>query len=409
MGMSYFGAALAALLFGIVSDFTGRKKMYGIDVFLMALGSLFQAFSGNYLELLISRFVIGMGVGADYVLSPVIVAENAVARKRGMAMILTFAFMWGMGAVVAAFVDQVTQVLGLSQDLSWRVVLGFGAVPAFSVFYLRRKIAETLMFLARIKPVEEELKLLEKEFKLRLTPSLDATPYRKRLAGSALMVLVGSILWMLYDMYSSTFAIYGPITIAYNLGLNAITFTYLAQFGAGIPGQVISMLLVDRVGRKKLIVIGYAGVAVWLALYGLLLMDPQLFGYNFKVTDVLHAAESLTDGAAVLGMAFYMLNYLFAAIGPASIIGSGMVTPEIVPTKVRGTAQAISVAADRLFTGFVVGSFPSLVASVGLGAMVASYSLIALISALITLFLVPEMKGRELEDLRASSSSASLS
>jgi len=68
-------------------------------------------------------------------------------------------------------------------------------------------------------------------------------------------------------MYSSTFAIYGPITIAGNLGLNPIEFTYLAQFLAGLPGQIISIYLVDKIGRKPLIVIGYAGVAFWLFMH----------------------------------------------------------------------------------------------------------------------------------------------
>ena len=401
---SYFGAAFSALLFGVISDVAGRKRMYGIDVLLMALGSIFQAVSQNYTELLLSRFLVGMGVGADYVLSPIIVAENVNPKRRGMAMILTFAFMWGLGAVVAAFVLQMTQLLGVADSLAWRITLGLGAVPAISVFLYRRKIAETLFFLSRVKPEKEEVELVRKEFGINVNVDPDTVPFTVRLRNSVILIAVASVLWLLYDVYSSTFAIYGPITIAYNLGLNAITFTYLAQFGAGIPGQVISMLLVDKLGRKKLIVVGYAGVAVWLAMYSLLLMDPGLFGFNFQVTNVLKAAESLKGEAAVLGMAFYMLNYLFAAIGPASIIGSGMVTPELVPTKVRGTGQAISVFADRLVTGFVVGYFPTMVASLGLGFAVAAYSLVALVSAIITLLLVPEMKGKGLEVWEISAS-----
>ncbi|MCQ4407157.1 MAG: MFS transporter, partial [Sulfolobaceae archaeon] len=87
--------------------------------------------------------------------------------------------------------------------------------------------------------------------------------------------------------------------------------------------------------------------------------------------------------------------------------GSAMVTPEIVPTKVRGTSQAISVAVDRLFTGLVVNGFPSLVSTLGLAAMLGVYSAVALASALVTIYLLPEMKGRELEEVNVSSASSS--
>ena len=122
---------------------------------------------------------------------------------------------------------------------------------------------------------------------------------------------------------------------------------------------------------------------------------------------VLTAAQSLHGGAAELAFAFYMLNYFFSALGPASIIGSAMVTPEIVPTKVRGTSQAISVAVDRLFTGLVVNGFPSLVSTLGLAAMLGVYSAVALASALETIYLLPEMRGKDLEEVNVSSASSS--
>lgn len=383
---SYLGAAFSALLFGLISDLEGRKRMYGIDVTLMAIGAALQAFSQNYNELFLSRLLLGMGVGADYVLSPIIVAENADKDKRGKAMVITFAVMWGLGAVLAAFVDQVT--LPLPSSISWRIVLGFGSIPALSVIFARRKLSETLLFLSRVRPIEKEIKNLEKEG-VSLSVNIDTESFKQRFASSLFLIIVSAILWLLYDVYSSTFAIYGPITIAHNLGITPIMFTYIAQFLAGIPGQLLCILLIDKIGRKPLIIIGYAGVSIWLTLYSLLLLDPSIFG--------LPKANQLTGEGAILGLTFYMLNYLFSAMGPASIIGSGMVTPELVHTKVRGTSQAISVAVDRTASATVISLFPSLVSIIGLGGMVGIYGLVALLSALITLFLVPETKGQELD------------
>ncbi|BCU71082.1 MFS transporter [Stygiolobus caldivivus] len=386
---SYLGAAVSALLFGLISDIEGRKKMYGIDVTLMAIGAALQALSQNYSELFLSRLLLGMGVGADYVLSPIIVAENAEKQKRGRAMVITFAVMWGLGAVLAAFVDQLT--LQLPQSLAWRIVLGLGAVPALSVIFARRKLTETLLFLSKVRPDEKEIRDLEKEG-VNVKIDIDKGSFRERFMSSLFLVIISAVLWLLYDIYSSTFAIYGPITIAYNLGITPIMFTYIAQFFAGIPGQLLCIFLIDKIGRKPLIVIGYTGVSIWLILYSLLLLDPSLFG--------LYETGKLTGEGAVLGLTFYMLNYLFSAMGPASIIGSGMVTPELVHTKIRGTSQAISVAVDRTASATVISLFPSLVSIIGLGGMVGIYGIVALLSALITLFLVPETKGQELDRVK---------
>lgn len=387
---SYFGAAISALIFGIISDFQGRKRMYGIDVTIMTVGAVAQALSQNYSELLISRMLLGMGIGADYVLSPIIVAENVGAKNRGKLMVITFAVLWGLGAVFAAFIDQISSML-LPTSLAWRVVLGVGAIPAFSVILARRKLTETLMFLSKVKPLDEEIKKIKTDFGILVGVNLDKERFVNRLKSSLPFIAIASLLWLLYDIYSSTFAIYGPITIAYNLGLTPIEFTYVAQFLAGIPGQLICIFLIDKVGRKKLITVGYAGVALWLIMYSLLLIDPYLFGFKPMPT--------LLGEAAVLGFSFYLLNYLFSAIGPASIIGSAMVTPELVHTKVRGTGQAITVAIDRLASATVISAFPSLVSIIGLGGMVAVYAIIALASTLITIFLVPETKGRELDTI----------
>ncbi|EHP69023.1 arabinose efflux permease family protein [Metallosphaera yellowstonensis MK1] len=390
---SYYGAALAALVFGLFADRLGRKSLYGLDVAIMAVGAGLQGLSQSYLELFLARLILGVGIGADYVLSPVIVAENAEGKNRGKMMVITFAVMWGLGAVIAAFVEQVTLALGLPNSLVWRIVLSAGALPALSVFYLRRRIYETLLFISRVRPEHRDVEKIERELGRPIPKKRDEVSFLKRLTSSALFIVAASILWLLYDMYSSTFAIYGPITIASNLGISPIMFTYVAQFLAGIPGQLICISLIDRIGRKPLIILGYAGVAVWLMAYSLLLVDPRVFGLS--ATSL--SSSSLVGEAALLGFTFYLLNYLFSAIGPASIIGSAMIAPELTPTKVRATGQAITVSVDRLATALNITAFPLLLSHYGLAALVGFYAMIALVSSLITLLVIPETKGKELE------------
>ena len=148
-GSALIGAVIGALLFGHLSG-KGRKKFYGIDVGIMAVAAFLQIFAANPAELIIIRTALGVGVGADYVLSPIIMGEHANARDRGKIIALGFGLLWGFGATTAAGI-----YLGLhgvvSDSLLWRLVLAAGSIPAIAVIYLRRRMPETARYLGRVK------------------------------------------------------------------------------------------------------------------------------------------------------------------------------------------------------------------------------------------------------------------
>src|SRR5262249_10150541 len=112
-GSALVGSSIGALLFGALAQ-RGRKRYYGIDVGLMAVAAAAQAFAPNLWSLILIRFVLGIGVGADYVLSPTIMAEHANRKDRGKKLGFGFAAMWGFGAVAAALVLMALERLGVS-------------------------------------------------------------------------------------------------------------------------------------------------------------------------------------------------------------------------------------------------------------------------------------------------------
>src|SRR5580693_8669747 len=125
------GAATGALLFGVLAQ-GGRKRFYGIDVLILGLAAIAQAFAPSVAWLIGLRFVLGVGVGADYVLSPVIMAEHSNRADRGRALGLGFGTMWPIGALVASLVTLLLNALHVSHDLEWRLVLAGGAIPALA-------------------------------------------------------------------------------------------------------------------------------------------------------------------------------------------------------------------------------------------------------------------------------------
>ncbi len=398
---SFFGAAAGAMLFGLVADRIGRKPMYGIDLVLIFIGAISQLFVSNFGLLFAARLVLGFGIGGDYVMSPVIMAENSNMKDRGKLMALSFSIMFSLGATLAALVDQVSYAF-LAPAVAWKVILAFGAVPSLFVIYYRRKIPETYRFKARVKG---EVDPTSGEFygnlgaKGEISSMRDNVGYLKRLGKSMPVIIAGAVLWVLYDTYSSTFTIYGPITIAANIGLTPVGFTYAAVFLAGIPGTIVSMFLIDRVGRKKLVTVGYAGVFVALVLFSLIQIDPGIFG----LPPGSISGGDLVGMAATLGFTFYLFNYLFSAMGPATIIGGTIIVPEMVPTKVRASGQAINVTIDKLASGFAITSFPLILSAIGLGYVVMMYAAIAIGSSVIMHFMIPEARGRTLEDISKES------
>lgn len=397
-GSTYFGAAAGGILFGVTADKIGRKPAYGFDLLLIFIGSLAQFFVSGFDWLLIARLVMGFGIGGDLVMSPVIMAENSSRSNRGKLMAISFSVMYLFGAVLSAFVDQLSTLI-LPESTSWRLVLGFGAIPSLLVIYYRRKIPETYRFSARVKGDvnhEEYAGIMPEDSK---SMGKDKTRYWKRLGKALPVVLAGSTLWVLYDAYSSTFTFYGPITIAQNLGMTPISFTYAAVFLAGLPGTLLSAYLLDKVGRKTLVTFGYIGLSVALLLYSILLLDPHVFG----ISGSTGAASNLIGISAVLGFTFYMFNYFFSSVGPATVIGGTIVVPELIATKVRATGQGLNVFIDRMVYGLAIASFPQLLSAIGLGKVFFLYAGIAFASIILIQLAITEAKGKSLEDLSKES------
>src|SRR2546421_6403930 len=142
---SLIAAALGSLIFGRLADRLGRKFVYGYELVVLAIGAIASALAPNVILLLIFRFILGLGIGGDYPLSATLMSEYANRRDRGKLITLVFS-MQGLGLILGPLVAIVLLLAGINHDLTWRIMLGLGAVPALATFYLRRQIAETPRF-----------------------------------------------------------------------------------------------------------------------------------------------------------------------------------------------------------------------------------------------------------------------
>jgi MFS family permease len=374
------GSAIGALIFGVLGQ-RGRKRYYGYDVLILGVTALAQAFAPNLAWLIVIRFVLGIGVGADYVLSPMIMAEHANRANRGRALGLGFGTMWPLGALAAALIMLALDGLGVSGDLQWRIVLAFGAIPAFSVLYLRRTMPETARYLARIGGDREQAARVMEQITghAAAEPAADERPFAEVFARHRGAIFSAALLWMVYDLVVYASILFGPSLIAGSLGFGPVTFQLVMQLAFTLPPAVImSIWLIDQVGRKPLQVWGFVAMALTVGVFALmqgqLMKTPLLALLVFGLFNVAATAPGIVSGAGVLGV-------------------------ELAPTRIRSVAQSITVAGGRIGAAISGFAFPLLFAGIGQAGAYWVIAVLAVLGAVLTWTLVPETGRISLEAL----------
>lgn len=382
-GSALVGAGVGALIFGALAQ-RGRKKYYGMDVTLMAIMALAQAFAPNLWSLIGIRFILGIGIGADYVLSPTIMAEHANRKDRGKKIGLGFGVMWPTGAAAAALFSLLLHTLGVGADLQWRLVLAFGCVPAASVLYLRRKMPETARYLARVAGDRSHANAVMRQIagsEPDTSPLLDRRAWAEVFAQHARPIFGAALLWLLFDIVVYSGILFGPSLIAKGLGLAPTTFSLITSFVFVIPGALIGVGLIDRIGRKQLQVFGFVGAAIMLGLFA------------WQRDQVL--------AAPALGMILFGLYSVFITGGPSTVSGAGILGVELSPTRIRTIGQSVTVVGGRIGASISAFLFPLLFGVLGETGVIALLAAVSVLGAICTMLVIPETAQRSLEDINA--------
>ncbi len=380
VGSALVGAAVGALIFGLLGQ-RGRKRFYGLDVLLMAIAAIAQAFAPDLGWLIAIRFILGIGVGADYVLSPTIMAEHSNRANRGKTIGLGFAVLWPVGALAAGLLNLLLAGLGVSHDLQWRIVLAAGAVPALSVLYLRRRMPETARYLARIAadPGAADAVMRQISGASVSSPPEDARPFGEVFAKHARMIFSAALLWLVFDIVIYSGILFGPSLIAKSLGLGPIEFSLLMAVIFGLPSVTAYALFgLDKFGRKPLQIWGFVAAAAMLILFA--------------------ALKQYLAAIPLLGLIVFGL-YTMAINGPAAVSGAAILGVELTPTRIRTVGQSITVVGGRIGASISAFLFPLIFSALGEVVVIYMLAAVAIIGAVLTAILVPETAGRSLESL----------
>ncbi len=381
------GALIGALSAGALADRMGRKKTMALTSFLFIIGATTIALSDSYMVLLWGRFISGLGVGVISVAGPIYLAEVSPPHYRG-ACVACYQLAITIGMLISFLVSYF-----LAAAADWRWMFAIGIFPAilqmFSLFFL----PETPPWLFKHGFEEQGIKVLQrlrkdKEWIHQIKAMENSASSHKKgtwkmLFSSQLryVMIIGFCLSVFQQITGVNIVIYYAPKIFQTAGVASATGAILATLGIGainVLATLFATWLLDKAGRRILLLIGIGGMVLCLALLAL------AFFLNTSMIGTI-AFFSLMGYVA-----FFALG-----LGPVTWV----VLSEIYPLKIRGKAMTVAFFGNWLFNYFISLIFLDLIGGFGPGGTFLLFALISAISFWFVYRFIPETKGKSLEEI----------
>lgn len=389
VGAVLTGGLVGTLITGPLADRWGRRSMILMACIIFGIGIITIIFSASFISLLLARLLLGIAVGVVAVAVPLYLTEVAPADIRGRSMTI-FQLLLTFGILLAYFVDLLFTPSG-----NWRGMFAVILIPAAILFCSMLFLPETPRWLlskqreAKAREVLVKTRSsseIEPEF-LQIQASLQQTTgsWRSLFDRSFRLPLFVALMIAICNQLTGINVLlqYAPLVIQKS-GLHSAIATMFGTVGIGFInfcGTILAFFLVDRVGRKRLLVIGTAGIIIAYTYLGWLphwLPEGQL--------------------QAKLILAGFFGFILFFAIGPGVVVW--LAISELLPTKVRGKAVALSLFMNSLAASILSTVFLNIQNSLGMSGTYWLFAGFTLIYFLVALCLLPETKGKTLEEIQ---------
>lgn len=385
------GAVVGASLGGALTDKFGRRSLIIVAGVIFVASSLGTAFAPSVPWLIAARVVSGIAIGLASFISPMYIAELVPARVRG-ALVAVNMLAITTGIVAAYLTDY-----ALTGNGTWRWMFGLGVVPAigltFGMWFLpdsprwlvsRSRVEQAKEALARLRSPEE----IEPEIKdIQQSTAKTSGDWKTELFQPALRMplIIGIGLALFQQLSGINTVIYYAPTIFKFAGFQSTGASILAAVGLGVVmlcSHIAAIFMLDRVGRRPLLLVGIAGQVVGLAALGA--------AFHFK-----QLSSSVGD-IAVGSLVVYVACFAFG-LGPVF----WLLISEIYPLAVRGAAMSVATVVNWGMNLVVAVTFLTLVGAVGHAVTFWIYGVITIGAWLFIYKLVPETKGKTLEQIEA--------
>ncbi|MXN91667.1 sugar porter family MFS transporter [Flavobacterium sp. Sd200] len=387
MAMALWGTVLGAIFGGIPVNSLGRKKTLIIIGVLFGISAIGSSLANDPYIFAFFRFLGGLGIGASTIAAPSYISEIAPAKDRGR-YVAFYQFNIVLGILLAFLSNYLLSDIG---ENAWRWMLGVQVVPSLLYLVLVTRIPESPRWLVS-KGREQEAKtifttlhsgenievlisdLQQDDKNASATESIFHKQYRFPLMLAFLIAIFNQLSGI------NAFLYYAP-RIFEEAGLGAET-SLLSSMGIGAVNLVftlIGVVLIDKLGRKKLMFIGSIGYIVSLSLVAM------AFTYQWS-------------GLAV--PAFLFIFIAAHAIGQGAVIW--VFIAEIFPNHLRASGQAFGSSVHWVLAAVIPSLVPSLITTIGAGNLFIFFAVMMVFQLLFVIFMMPETKGISLENINES-------
>lgn len=386
-----FGALLGAIGSGHWANRFGRRRMLIVAAINFIVGTLLSTFAPNPHSIIIGRLIIGVAIGISSYTAPLFISEMAPTNMRGALVLLNGIAITG-GEVLAYVTDYF-----LIPSASWRDMFATGLLPAVLLLLGMLLVPATPRWMALIGERKKSLSILknirgqsnvDSEFNA-IIQSLNNKQSQWRDVFSPKIrrvLIIGLALGILQQLSGiNTVMYYGP-TLFKAAGFQSTTSGVLATLGMGIINTImtiVTLLIVDRIGRRPLLLIGTLLATLSLASLGLLLKT--------------HLPVGTMHTLIILCMLLYIAGY---CISTGSLFW--LIIAEIYPLHVRGLAMSFVTSVQWLTNFIVAATFLSILLRFGPSLTFWIYGLMCLVAFIFCLTFVPETKGLSLEQIEQS-------
>ncbi|MDQ3943340.1 MAG: sugar porter family MFS transporter [Actinomycetota bacterium] len=389
------GAVVGALSAGPFSDRFGRRPTALLAAVIFALGALAVAFAPSVAFIVLGRFLLGLGVGLASMIVPLYIAEIAPAARRG-ALVSLNQLMITIGILLSYIVGVIfTPIEG------WRYMFGVALIPALVLGIGMFRLPESPRWLFNVGQTEksravlglsrsqeevelefremEEIRRVEEEQEDKVGYAELLSPYVRP------ALIIGLGLAIFQQITGINTVIYYAPTILQGVGFSeggAIAATALGVGVVNVGFTILAVYIIDRVGRRPLLIVGLIGMTVSLALLGVVFATGGAGG----------AAGLL----ATVCLGLYIASFAIS-LGPVF----WLMISEIYPLNIRGKAMSVASFANWGSNFLVALTFPVLLATLGGAGSFWLFAALGIVAWFFVYFRVPETKGRTLEEIEA--------
>ncbi len=401
------GAMIGALVSGALSDRFGRKRVILAAAIIFLIGALWCGVAPNVTNLMMARIFLGVGIGVASFSTPLYIAEISPARIRG-TLVSMFQLLITVG-LLAAFLSD-SAIADNSNISCWRTMFFVGVVPAIILLVGMLILPESPRWLLSKSREEEARKIMGKyedpavieteieSMKKDLMQESDqmgiAETFKQKWMFYPLMLAV-LIMFFQQAVGINTVIYYGP-SIFQKAGFADSEAAVMAQVSVGVVNvifTIVSLFLIDKLGRRKLFFLGMGGMVVTLLMIAFCFINLDTMGDTGRYSIV---------GSMLCYIAFFAVS-----MGPLG----WLIITEVFPVKVRGVGSSIGSVANWTFNTLIVWTFFKMITGFtqhfngneasGTAGVFTVFAIVAMVGIVWGYFFLPETRGKKLEDIEA--------